>query len=320
LPAKSFETEKGVRVLQSKLGSYDATQITKGLLSQAVNSSSCGITVSNATQPDMPLVYVNQSFEKMTGYGWSEVKGRNCRFLQGDEAQAESTSAIRQAIKNQTECTEVLKNYKKTGEMFYNELHLSPLRNEQGEVSHYVGIQTDVTARVQQNHTLAAYQSQLEQLVAVRTQEIQHKNIALQELVSQVELERRRLKGNITANVDTVLMPLIKKLRSKCQPKDRELIDIVGQQLLQLTDPFGNNIARSSFALSPKEREVCTLITHGMRTKEIAALFNVALSTVENQRNTIRKKLGIAGKAINLSTYLLSLTQDQDLMPFESKY
>ncbi|MFT6275985.1 MAG: DNA-binding CsgD family transcriptional regulator [Halioglobus sp.] len=115
-------------------------------------------------------------------------------------------------------------------------------------------------------------------------------------------------------------MPLIKKLRSKCQPKDRELIDIVGQQLLQLTDPFGNNIARSSFALSPKEREVCTLITHGMRTKEIAALFNVALSTVENQRNTIRKKLGIAGKAINLSTYLLSLTQDQDLMPFESKY
>ncbi|MEH6557503.1 MAG: PAS domain-containing protein [Oceanicoccus sp.] len=282
-------------------------QVDRILLNQAVDASSCGISIADASKPDMPLVYVNQCFETMTGYSWQEIEGKNCRFLQGGEQQPKILTTIKQTIKSLGSCTVVVKNYRKTGGLFYNELHLSPLLNRQGEVSHYVGIQTDVTERETLNKQMQQHQSQLELLIAERTVEIEHKNIALQELVSQVELDRRALKENITANVDAVIMPLVKKLRRKSVPGDAVYLDMLVKHLIDLTSPYGNKISRRLFALSPKEIEVCTFITNGMSSKEIASFFNVSQSTIENQRNTIRKKLGIAGKPINLTSYLLSL-------------
>ena len=284
-------------------------ELDQGLLSQAVNASSCGVTIADVTKADMPLVYVNDCFEDITGYKWQEIQGKNCRFLQGDEQQPEAVETIKQAIKSQLSCTVVLKNYKKSGEVFYNELHLSPLINQQGELSHYVGIQNDITERVQLDSQLQQYKTQLEDLVKERTEQIANKNNALQELVSQVELDKRKFKENITANVDAVIIPLLKKLQAKTQRTDKPLIDVISKHLLELTSSYGNSISRRLYALSPREIEVCTLITNGMNTKEIASFFNVSPSTVENQRNTIRKKLGICGKEINLTSYLLSLSE-----------
>lgn len=288
-------------------------QVDRILLNQAVDASSCGISIADANKPDMPLVYVNKHFETMTGYSEQEIWGKNCRFLQGEERQPKVLAIIKQTIKSRGSCTVVLKNYKKNGELFYNELHLSPLLNQQGDVSHYVGIQTDVTERENLIRRLQQYQTELEQLVAERTVEIDHKNIALQELVSQVELDRRQLKENITANVDAVIIPLVKKLRRTKTPGDVVLLDMLVKYLIDLTSPYGNKISRRLFALSPKEMEVCTFIANGMSSKEIASFFHVSQSTVENQRNTIRKKLGLAGKRINLTSYLLSLQQDKQL-------
>jgi PAS domain S-box-containing protein len=112
-------------------------------------SVTAGISVANATLPDMPLVYVNPAFEVMTGYALEEVLGRNCRFLQGEDTDQPGLTAIREAIRDRRETTAILRNYRKDGTPFWNELSLSPIRNRQGEVTHFVGIQTDVTARVE---------------------------------------------------------------------------------------------------------------------------------------------------------------------------
>jgi PAS domain S-box-containing protein len=112
-------------------------------------SVTSGISVANAQLPDMPLTYVNPAFEVMTGYSLEEAVGRNCRFLQGDERDQPGLVEIREAIKDRREVTALIKNFRKDGIPFWNELSLSPIRNRDGEVTHFVGIQTDVTARVE---------------------------------------------------------------------------------------------------------------------------------------------------------------------------
>ncbi len=112
-------------------------------------SVTSGISVANASLPDLPLVYVNPAFEVMTGYSLEEVQGKNCRFLQAYERDQPGLTLIREAIREEREVTAIIKNFRKDGTAFWNELSLSPIRNREGELTHFVGIQTDVTARVE---------------------------------------------------------------------------------------------------------------------------------------------------------------------------
>ncbi len=117
-------------------------------------SVTSGISVANASQPDLPLTYVNPAFEVMTGYSLEEVQGKNCRFLQGSERDQPAVTLIRESLRERRESTAILRNFRKDGTPFWNELSLSPIRNREGEVTHIVGIQTDVTARVEFEHAL----------------------------------------------------------------------------------------------------------------------------------------------------------------------
>ena len=112
-------------------------------------SVTSGISVADATRPDLPLVYVNPAFEVMTGYCLEEVEGKNCRFLQGSYRDQPGVTLLREALRDQREVTAIMKNFRKDGSAFWNELSLSPIRNREGELTHVVGIQTDVTARIE---------------------------------------------------------------------------------------------------------------------------------------------------------------------------
>ncbi|MEZ0494493.1 SpoIIE family protein phosphatase [Kineococcus sp. TBRC 1896] len=126
----------------------DAQQSAERLHSRAVLASDLSFTISDPTQPDNPLVWVNPAFEKVTGYG-RDVLGRNCRFLQGPETDREAVRRIRTALETGDTVTELLLNYRKDGTAFWNEVVISPVRDSAGRVTHFVGVQSDVTLRVQ---------------------------------------------------------------------------------------------------------------------------------------------------------------------------
>ncbi len=115
------------------------------LLINAVNKSNEGITISSIDQPDSPLIFVNDGFERLTGYAKEDVIGKNCRFLQGKETDNAAVDVLRQAIKNRQQTTVELLNYKKDGTPFWNRLSITPLKNESGITTHYVGVQSDIT-------------------------------------------------------------------------------------------------------------------------------------------------------------------------------
>ncbi len=100
-----------------------------------------GVVLTDARAPDMPIVYVNSVFERMTGYSCAETLGRNCRFLQGEDLHQPGMNAIKSAIANRTNGYAVMRNYRKDGSLFLNELFISPVKDNQGEVTHFVGIQ-----------------------------------------------------------------------------------------------------------------------------------------------------------------------------------
>ena len=115
------------------------------LLEKAADTTAEGITIGTMFEENQPLIYANQGFERLTGYSVEEVIGRNCRFLQGEKTDEAAVDELRQAIKKGEECTVELLNYRKDGTPFWNRLSISPIKNPKGEVTHYVGIQSDIT-------------------------------------------------------------------------------------------------------------------------------------------------------------------------------
>ncbi len=135
---------------QRELAKRYQTALGEIYLSKKIfQSVTAGISVADATVPGMPLTYVNPAFEVMTGYKFEEIQGSNCRFLQGDDRDQPGIALIREAIKAQRGIVTLLKNYKKDGTHFWNELNLSPVFDRDSVLTHFVGIQMDVTARVE---------------------------------------------------------------------------------------------------------------------------------------------------------------------------
>jgi diguanylate cyclase (GGDEF)-like protein/PAS domain S-box-containing protein len=126
------------------------------LRDRALESSCNGIMITSATQLDHPITYVNPAFERITGYSAAEVAGRNGRFLVRDDLQQKGLNEIRSALRDRREGHAVLRNYRKDGSLFWNELHLAPVLDESGQVTtHFVSVINDVSERIR-------YQEQLE--------------------------------------------------------------------------------------------------------------------------------------------------------------
>jgi len=136
--------------------------IHSDLFRLAVAASNDGVVIVDARARDMPLVYVNPAFERLTGYQAAEVLGHNCRFLQGEDTQQEGLAVVRSALKSGASCVTTLRNYRRDGSLFWNELRLAPIRDRGGRISHVVGTLSDVTERVLAEQQLLQKQQRLE--------------------------------------------------------------------------------------------------------------------------------------------------------------
>ena len=117
------------------------------LRDMAIAASSNGIVITDPSQPDNPITYVNPAFERISGYSAQEVLGRNCRLLQGTDREQPALAELRAALQEGRGCQAIIRNYKKNGTLFWNQLSISPVRDEEGHLVSFVGVQNDVTER-----------------------------------------------------------------------------------------------------------------------------------------------------------------------------
>lgn len=162
------------------------------IFKEVVEATSTGIVITDAQQDDHPIIYVNRGFCRMSGYEEDEVLGRNCRFLQAEDRDQEVVGLMRNAIKHGQHCHVTVRNYHKEGRMFWNELILSPIKNETGCVTHYVGIQSDVT----HNRTTEESLRKEKQILVYANKILLENQRTIQNLEKEVNKWRKKLGEN----------------------------------------------------------------------------------------------------------------------------
>lgn len=139
------------------------------LFERSIEHAVTGVVIADCSQPDMPLIYINPAFTKITGYSKEDCIGKNCRFLQGPDHDQSELKVLRKAIKKGIDCKVILKNYTKSGKQFWNELSISPVFNEAKELTHFIGIQNDITLRVESNKSLIEAKEVAEESTRLKT-------------------------------------------------------------------------------------------------------------------------------------------------------
>jgi PAS domain S-box-containing protein len=226
---------------------------TLRLQERAIASSQNGIVITDCLRPNNAVVYVNPAFEKMTGYEASEVVGTNCRFLQGTDVFQSEKDILRNAINKRESCSVVIRNYRKDGSLFWNELNISPIFDDMGKVTHFIGIQTDITARKEAEKALKR-QMRLTVLLNRITDEIRQSldvNSIFQTAAHQIQLAFRASRCLIYKldyrAQNSVLQSQISLVSEQLADKIFSVKDI---ELPLLNSAFGQRISNQDRAIA----------------------------------------------------------------------
>ncbi len=226
---------------------------------------------------------------------------------------------------------------RRDGSEFYAEIDASILRSDSGEAVGFIGIIRDITSRKETEQELYRYRYELEKIIEERTAQLtrlnaqleremnehkktlnrlarselslrkqkkalERKNIALRELISQVELEKENIKNDIAINIRKVIFPILDLIKKgKALPK---MLALLQYHLERIAVSYGRKIYGQELNLTPKEVEICHLVCAGLASKDISSLLNISVRTVEKHRRNIRKKLGLSRQHINLTSFL----------------
>ncbi|MDB6442532.1 MULTISPECIES: PAS domain S-box protein [Pseudomonas] len=134
------------------------------LLQLMVEHSNDGIVVAEQEGHESILIYTNPAFERLTGYSADDILYQDCRFLQGQDHDQAGIATIRQAIRERRPCRQVLRNYRKDGSLFWNELSITPVHNEADQLTYYIGIQRDVTAQISAEEKVRELEAEVAEL------------------------------------------------------------------------------------------------------------------------------------------------------------
>ena len=163
---RAYPSESGLSVFLQDITEQKHNLARLELLEKAIAASSNGVVISDMLAADQPIIYCNPAFEQLTGYGPSDIIGRNCKFLQGPDTDQTEVDKIRACIREGKDGRVVLKNYRQDGTPFWNELSISPVRDHSGQVTHFIGVQKDITARKQAEAALRQTEARFQRLAA----------------------------------------------------------------------------------------------------------------------------------------------------------
>ena len=183
---------------------------------------------------DMPIIYANEAFCRLSGYEIKEVIGRNCRFLQGPETDRESVAAIARAIADRVPIGIDILNYRKDGSTFWNALYLSPVFNERGELAYFFASQFDATHRYDRAKEIESRKTELETEVGERTRDLEATLRSLEAALAEKTLLINEIEHRVKNNLQTISTLISMHARNMGAPASsvfrslRERVDALG--------------------------------------------------------------------------------------------
>jgi len=251
---------------------------------------------------DADFIYISPQCEEITGINADNIDITSYLDRMFDKDKEKSNQIWKEAIK-----------YKKTVLFEYRFLdnkgetrwfsHRTCLLNVNEDEELIQNNINDITIQKQFEETLL----EVDKRLTVNNTLMKNKNIALEELLSQVENQKSRFNEQIQANIVNLISPLLQELLNRASRRDRLILELILNNLQSVASSFGNKISSRMYSLSTRELEICNLVKEGLSSKEISDILNIEIVTVTTHRNNIRKKLGIRNSTANLATYLNTL-------------
>lgn len=252
------------------------------------------------------LTFFNRAALEMLGYTAAELIGMNYRRYVSPEA-SRRIYKIFNAIYRTGKSAEIFdyQVIRKDGSRMYREMSASLIRDQDGTPLGFRCVARDVTKRKLAEEALIKKETELE----IKSRSLAESNTALKVLLKQREEDKIELERNILSNVREMVIPYIEKLRKSPLSADQIVcLNSVETNLMNITSPFLRNLTLNQFNLTPAEFHVANLVKEGKTTKEIAQSLNVSTGAIDFHRNSIRKKLGMNCKKINLRSFLITLS------------
>lgn len=287
---------KRVSELEKLESAHREAEETMARLSAVVRDSNDAITVQKL---DGTILDWNHGAELIYGWTASKAIGKKVEIIIPEDKRAEKTQMRNRIIKGETAVSFETKRITKDGRLLDIWLTLGALNDKNGRVNAISTIERDITARKRAEEALVASEAKLREQKII----LEQKNVTLRELLEQIQIEKKRIMDQVHANVTELLLPMLKKLKLQ-KGINHRYIDLLENNLKDLTSSFGIKITEAHLKLSPREIEICNMIKSGFTSKDIARALNITSQTAERHRNNIRKKLGIVKKSINLATYM----------------
>lgn len=256
-----------------------------------------------STDLDGNVTSWNKGAERLFGYPAKEALGKHISFVYPEDQHQFLEQEVIKPLKKKGEHEVEVRMRKRSGEDFYVHLALSLLKSTDGAAIGMIGYSMDITERKRAEEMLRQTTGQLE----IEREALERKNVALREILNQIDAERSAVKQQIATNVEQAIIPTLLRLKESCHPSQVRLFEMLEKDLKEIASPFLDTLRTSYNKLSPREVEVCRLIKSGMTSKEIAEALNLSVMTVHKYRELIRKKLGLVNNEVNLHTYLQSL-------------
>lgn len=270
-----FETSEGccAVVTHEDVTELKSTEEELLLKNAAIERANDGIVLTDPTQPDDPVVYASPGFLKLTGYTKEEVLGRNCRFLQGPDTDPKVIQKIRDAVKNERPFVCEVINYTKSGHAWMNRLKLEPIRDEQGKLLRYLGVQSNITEqrRLEEERNRALEKERLARLEAERHfQEAKNANSLKDEFLATLSHELRTPAGVIGGFVELLKY---EKMSLAEQEEALDAIERNSRSLATLIDDLldVSRVITGKFKLNPKPVDLANIVESVISAEILAA-------------------------------------------------
>lgn len=245
----------------------------------------------------------NKGAERMFGYSAKEALGKPLSFVYPDDQHELLEQELIKPLRKKEEHQAEVRLRRKSGEDFFAHLSLSLHKDGNGSSTGVIGYFMDITQRKLAEDKLRQATQQLE----IEREALERKNVAMREIMDQIDSEKNAVKRQIATNVEQAIIPTILRLKESSLSSQTRIFDMLEKDLREIASPFLEALKTSYTKLSPRELEVSRLIKNGMTSKEIAEALNLSVGTVHKYRELIRRKLGLVNNDTNLQTYLHSL-------------
>jgi PAS domain S-box-containing protein len=245
---------------------------------------------------------VNPAVCKMLGYGEAELRQKSVEEITCLEDQKQSDHPVDPKGTPGSFVSE-RRLVCQSGERLWIGLTMItlPVTGDGAELR--LAIMENIDVRKEADHRL----SMAELALQAERSMLDSKNTALREVLEQIDTHKRQSAGQLQANVNRVIRPLLHILADKLPPSDQHLVGLLDSALRDLLDPFVGKLGSLSVSLTRRETEVCNMIRNGFSSKQIASMLSTSVCTVHNQRRSIRKKLQIDDGVTNLESFLKSV-------------